>query len=329
MEFNDLVTKGRQRHGDKYTYTAWEGVRKTTDLVPITCRKHGDFLFPAHNHLRGTGCPACTRDLRGSKLAMKYEQFVLKAAQVHGGLYKYPAWTVGENANSNIKIVCQIHGEFKQKGTNHLYGKGCVECGRAAAAEKRRLPFSAFVAEANLVHHGKYEYPEQHGVSLVLGKVTVVCPEHGEFRQQGYTHLKGHGCDKCAGKVRAKKRSKSYTTFVAQARKVHGDTYDYPSWGEAQKASDRVPITCRVHGEFTQFGSTHLGGGGCEACGRLSTAEKLRVTFEEFVARARKTHADTYGYPAWQGSRGVDADVPIVCAAHGLFEQRGLASSDP
>lgn len=57
------------------------------------------------------------------------EQFLEKAREVHGDTYgyslvNYAGWCTG------IKIVCHKHGEFIQKPSIHLEGKGCPQCGK-------------------------------------------------------------------------------------------------------------------------------------------------------------------------------------------------------
>lgn len=50
--------------------------------------------------------------------------------------------------------------------------------------------------------------------------------------------------------------------FIEQARKVHGDKYDY-SKVDYVDANTLVSIICPNHGEFKQTPSSHLSGHGC------------------------------------------------------------------
>lgn len=47
--------------------------------------------------------------------------------------------------------------------------------------------------------------------------------------------------------------------FIEEARKVHGDKYDY-SKVEYKRAHDKMCIICSKHGEFWQDKFTHLRG---------------------------------------------------------------------
>jgi hypothetical protein len=60
---------------------------------------------------------------------------------------------------------------------------------------------------------------------------------------------------------------KRYTTedFVARAKEVHGDKYDYSSVVYTHN-QNKVAITCPAHGIFNQQARLHLKGQGCREC---------------------------------------------------------------
>ena len=53
--------------------------------------------------------------------------FVNKAKLLHGDKYNY-SLVKYKSCFVKVKIVCPIHGEFKQKPSNHLRS-GCPKCG--------------------------------------------------------------------------------------------------------------------------------------------------------------------------------------------------------
>ena len=53
--------------------------------------------------------------------------------------------------------------------------------------------------------------------------------------------------------------------FIALARKIYGDEYDY-SKVEYKNMRSKVRIICRKHGEFWQVPYTHMTGIGCLRC---------------------------------------------------------------
>ena len=78
-----------------------------------------------------------------------------------------------------------------------------------------------FIKEAKEKHGNKYDYSKVEYINNHT-KVCIICPEHGEFWQFPQDHLKGRGCICCAG---VKKLTTS--DFIEQAKKIHGDKYDY------------------------------------------------------------------------------------------------------
>ena len=78
--------------------------------------------------------------------------------------------------------------------------------------------------------------------------------------------------------------------FIAKAKAVHGDKYDYSKVNYA-KNTTKVTIICKIHGEFEQCPAYHLLGQGCPECGG-----RRKLTTEEFIEKARKVHGDKYDY---------------------------------
>lgn len=70
----------------------------------------------------------------------------------------------------------------------------------------------------------------------------------------------GYGCSICS-------KRHQYTTdeWINEARKVHGDKYDY---SKVIYINFKTPVTiiCKKHGEFKQYPSEHLQGKGCKFC---------------------------------------------------------------
>ena len=55
-----------------------------------------------------------------------------------------------------------------------------------------------FIEKARKIHGDKYDYSKVNYINSST-KVCIICPEHGEFWQRPYCHIKGQGCPKCAG----------------------------------------------------------------------------------------------------------------------------------
>ena len=124
-----------------------------------------------------------------------------------------------------------------------------------------------FIEKAKEVHGNKYDYSKVEYKNSQT-KIIIICPIHGEFLQQPYSHLNGNGCPLC---VSLKKRTTE--TFIEKAREVHGDLYDYSKVNYVNYFTN-VTIICQEHGEFEQLPSNHLRNEGCPKCSQ-SKGEKL------------------------------------------------------
>lgn len=182
------------------------------------------------------------------------DAFIAKAREKHGGKYDYSKVRYTDS-QTKITIICPEHGEFEQIPNNHLSGKGCPKCGGVA-----KLTTDEFIARSRNVHGDKYDYSKVRYVNARC-KVTIICPEHGEFEQKAGKHLSGQGCPNCVSFARS-----TTDMFVMKARKVHGDKYDY-SKVKYVNGKTKVTIICPEHGEFEQMPSSHLKGHGCVKCG--------------------------------------------------------------
>ena len=57
-----------------------------------------------------------------------------------------------------------------------------------------------------------------------------------------------------------------YKEVVEKCKSMHGDRYVYPSDMLERKINNKVPIVCRIHGEFWQILYNHYKGCGCPKC---------------------------------------------------------------
>ena len=76
---------------------------------------------------------------------------------------------------------------------------------------------------------------------------------------------------------------KDTSTFIAEARRVHGDKYDY-SRVVYLSQHGHVAIICRQHGEFLQRPHSHRRGMGCRSCAALRRTAK-NATFCRFCGK--------------------------------------------
>lgn len=164
------------------------------------------------------------------------------------------------------------------------------------------------------VHGGKYDYSKVDYINNIT-KVCIICPEHGEFWQTPKNHLKGCGCQKCSGTYH-------YTTeeWIARAKAVHGDRYDY-SKTVFVKNNEKVCIICPEHGEFWQIANNHIKGEGCIKCRNDKMASERMLGNDKFIEKAKKTHGDKYDYSKVD-YKNSQTKVCITCPVHGDFWQQ-------
>lgn len=114
-------------------------------------------------------------------------------------------------------------------------------------------------------------------------------------------------------------RKKTTEEFIADARKVHGDKYDY-YMVSYDNSKIKVAIMCPIHGTFYMSPNNHLKGQGCPKCGDLSMANARRNSIDSFIEKARQSHGDKYDYSQVEY---IDnrTKVTIVCPKHGPFSQ--------
>ena len=107
--------------------------------------------------------------------------------------------------------------------------------------------------------------------------------------------------------------------FIAKAKAVHGDKYDY-SLTKYINSKTKVRIICRKHGEFEQTPEKHLAGQGCEKCFRKSLSLRYSMGKEIFIEKANAVHKGFYDYAEvkYINSR---LSVKIKCPLHGAFMQ--------
>ena len=107
--------------------------------------------------------------------------------------------------------------------------------------------------------------------------------------------------------------------FIARAKAVHGDRYDY-SKVEYVGSKTKVCIICRKHGEFWQSPEKHLSGQGCEKCFRKSLGKRYSLGKEKFIERANAIYNSFYDYSEVEYINS-QTKVRIKCPLHGSFMQ--------
>lgn len=197
---------------------------------------------------------------------MTTEQFISKSRNVHGYVYDY--WkTSFINKSTPVTITCPDHGDFTVTPNSHLHGRkpsGCPRC------RGRVIDTESFISKARRLHGDFYDYSKV-SYQGAHDRVTIVCPDHGEFLQAPCEHAKDRpgsrpsGCPECGYEKIRNTHKYSAQDFIKKARELHGDFYDY---SRVEYVDSRTPVTivCPDHGEFQQRPASHTERNGCPAC---------------------------------------------------------------
>ena len=242
------------------------------------------------------------------------ENFIEKAKEIHGDKYLYDK-VIYINNYKKVEIICPKHGPFWVTPNHHITSKsGCPTCSGCIRKSNKQ-----FIDEAKLVHGDKYDYSKVEYKNNKT-KVCIICPEHGEFWQIPYDHLRGIGCSKCYHKKRGKDQTLTQEVFLNRCIDKHGYKYDY-SKSIYINMKTPVLIFCPIHGEFYQKPYDHLRGEGCPKCGRFKANDSNSYSQDDFVKKCSKIHNNKYDYSLVKYHRSNDI-VAIICPEHGVFQQR-------
>jgi len=179
----------------------------------------------------------------------------------------------------------------------------------------KKLSKEELIDRFNIVHNYKFDYSLVEYKNLDT-KIKIICPAHGIFEQTPRNHLKGNDCFECS----KRKKSKTTSEFIEQAKKVHNDFYDY-SLTKYKNYLTKVKILCPIHGEFEQFPQYHIKGSGCPKCGLYKTRSFTVLGLNEFIIKSNVIHKNKYDYSKVNYVNSY-TKVEIICPKHGSFLQK-------
>lgn len=167
------------------------------------------------------------------------------------------------------------------------------------------------------VHNNKYQYMVPNDVELVSqDKISIVCPEHGEFTQILSNHKRGAGCKECGKILKGKNKRIKFEHFLAQANEIHNHKYDY-SKTKFTYNSDKIIVICPEHGEFNIGVAIHYTkrGQGCPKCSYDERSKQRRSSIEYIESKIPDIIKQYYTYDLTQyvNSRSY---IPVNCLTH-------------
>ena len=271
--FEHFIELSKNVHNGKYDYSVTKEPKSVKDEIEVLCPIHGVFTttFDKHIHSK-VGCPKCSsRYVDTDSLVESFK----KANPNKNYSYEFVEYN---GSKGKVKVFChekdddgREHGIFEIRPNHLLNGHGCPKC------SNRYLSTDDWIKMARNVHGDKYDYSKVE-YKKNTEKVCIICPEHGEFWQVPYSHIAGCGCPKCNGGVSFNK-----DVFIDNARKIHGDKYDYSKFVYVN-ANTEGTIICPIHGEFSQTPYLHVNKKhGCPKCKSMENNTMLSMFIDDVM----------------------------------------------
>lgn len=196
----------------------------------------------------------------------KTKVFIRKALRVHGDKYDYYN-TEYTKAKNKIVITCRTHGDFEQKATVHISNSaGCSKCSNYESKENSRYTKEQFIDIATKKYGNKFSYNKVVYVNNNT-PIIITCQKHGDVSvyPKHFLYRSKCGCPKCSCEEAGILKRKQIDEFIDDAKKIHGDKYDYSEVNYINNKTD-VVIICPIHKRFEQTPDAHLHGCGCPSC---------------------------------------------------------------
>ena len=162
-----------------------------------------------------------------------------------------------------------------------------------------------FKSDGKRIHNDFYDYSKIEYKNL-KSKITIICPNHGEFIQIANDHISGHGCKIC----RSDSMRFSFDEFKKRAHVIHNNKFKY-----VEILDDFIKMICPEHGHIIQRTNAHLRGSGCYKCSGIK-----KLTTDQFIIAANTKHHNKYNYDITDYKTSLQK-VEIDCPIHGIFEQ--------
>ena len=211
------------------------------------------------------------------KIDKARNSFIEKARKIHGDKYDYSEVNYIRSC-IKVKILCKhCNKYFYQTPNNHLNGQGCPFCKLYKLKYNQQKSFDKFLEDARKIHGNKYEYVE-NTYDGAKHKLKILCKRCNKyFYQTPDKHLIGHGCPKCNVEINHVNQLKPLEQFINEARKIHGDDYDY-SEVNYKGRSKLIKIKCNnCNQTFEIQPCLHLRGYGCKHCHSIISKGERKI----------------------------------------------------
>lgn len=291
-----------KKHGNRYDYVKTV-CSKSSDIIIVTCKKHGDFKIKASSHYRGVGCPYCT----DGHSKIDFDIFYKKQYDKFCGKYSFDEKDF-ISYDKEIKIYCNdCKIWFKKTPKDFLHSNtGC--CPRC----QNNTPYDneKFIEKCKKKQSVTYSYKKTKFNGL-NNNVIITCEKHGDIyiTASNLLYYDSEKCPEC-------KRIKQQNKLIELSKLKYKNRFDYSNV-IYKKRVDKVKIHCNIcNTDFYINFTNHLAGnGGCPNC-----SNGFKYTKDVFLEKANIIHHNKYSY---EKSKYIDCHTKIIitCPYHGDFEQ--------
>lgn len=189
------------------------------EYLNIICKEHGNFNIKKDRHLRGQGCPKCSK-------RKKYDQkfFIDSIIKKFNNTYLYDK-CIFKSFKEKVIITCRKHGDFKTYPSYLLNGNGCKLCRNENNSYSKEYFLQKCLERHPEIDHSILEY---NGVN---NNIKLICKKHGIFEQNaGYYLNYSKGCKYC-NETKGEKKIRIYlennNIKYKQQYKNYGFIFDF------------------------------------------------------------------------------------------------------
>lgn len=278
-----FLARCRSLHNEFYNYqnSVFKGY---SEIFTYDCPIHGRVNQKASYHLAGNGCQKCGRESTTNNQRKDTDYYVRRSRLIHGDRYSYE---LSNYVHSTIPVLisCRDHGSFPQRMNDHIRGNGCPKCSNELKKSQKRLKLTAATFKEKAIDkNGELYTYDKAAYKDKRTRVVITCKIHGDFKCLPAEHLEGRGCPFCAG----------FVSFMEKGRELYGNKFEY-HMETYKNRNTKTSITCIEHGDFEQIASEHLRKGSKLHC-PICRQKNRKIDFDEFVARSKECHGDSYVY---------------------------------
>ena len=317
-------------HGDSVDYSQTDfNKRDEKGRVKFICPIHGKFKQNLMNHVHlKQDCPKCKGGVKLSN-----EEFIKRSKEIYGEntwIYDYVDYV---NENTEVILVCPIHGKFTVKPSQHLNKNLLVACPYC----KNRINIEKVFKELK----EKYDDDLHTVVSYYMDKeknfkyyININCKIHGDFtiRLDHLLERKGGICKKCDMFFKTKTRKLANEAIKLETSNITmNDRYTF-IWKAIQKygyyandyrevnyidTNSHVYVYCNTHKEkFKVKPIKHIHNG--QTCGLCTNSYRYKDTEDWIKRNVSEEILNKYDF-----SKAVyvnkETPMELICPIHGSF----------